>query len=163
VLKSKWHQLVIVNNLMGLYIQKYNSLVIVHVHYLTMTMDDDDDDNNNPNTQSIYSFFFSYPFLILCSFGPHSSIITNLHNLLSLFYSFLFIAGWWLSYSCRCLLPLWENKNFHTFSDISCFHVWDIWHPQLSSVGHQDRALNTHESWTNGIPIHKAHIIHVLC
>ena len=126
--------------------------------------DDDDDDNHHHhhNTQSTYSFFFSYPFLILRSFDPHSSIITNLHSLLSLFYSFLLVAGWWLSYSCRCFLPLWENKNFHTISEISYFHAWDIWHPQLSSVGHQDRALNTHESWMKGIPIHKAHIIHVL-
>jgi len=38
----------------------------------------------------------------------------------------------------------------------------DIWHPKLNSVGHQVRALKTHETGTITIPIHKAHIIHVL-
>jgi len=38
----------------------------------------------------------------------------------------------------------------------------DIWHPKLNSVGHQDRALKTHEPGMNRTPIHKAYIIHVL-
>ena len=37
-------------------------------------------------------------------------------------------------------------------------NAWDIWHPKLNSVGHQDRAIKTHETVTNRIPIHKAHI-----
>jgi len=41
--------------------------------------------------------------------------------------------------------------------------TWDIWHPKLNSVGHQDRTLKTHETGMNRVLIHKAHIIHVLC
>ena len=36
LLKSKWHQLVTVNKLMGLCSQKYNKLVTVDLHYLMM-------------------------------------------------------------------------------------------------------------------------------
>jgi len=53
------------------------------------------------------------------------------------------------------------------FSEISNFHdikkLSDIWDHKLNSVGHRDRVLKTHENGTNGIPVHKAHKIHVLC
>ena len=41
--------------------------------------------------------------------------------------------------------------------------AWDIWHLKLNSVEHQDRILKTHETEMNGIPIHKAQVIHLLC
>ncbi len=50
--KSKQHQLVIVNKLMGLYSQKHNKSVTVDMHYLMMMMI-----ILINNTQSTYSFF----------------------------------------------------------------------------------------------------------
>jgi len=43
-------------------------------------------------TNSLYSFFFTQPFLMLHSLHPDSTV-TNLHSSLLLSYSFLLVAG----------------------------------------------------------------------
>ena len=53
---------------------------------------------SDTGTQFTYWLFFTYPFLNLWSLSP-DSIITNLYIFLSLSYSFLLVAGWWLSYA----------------------------------------------------------------
>ena len=85
LLKSKWHQFVIVNKINGVIQSEIQQ--IGNSRYALL-----DDSDYNHNTQSTYSFFFSYPFLPLCSLSPHS-IISNLHNLLSLSYSSHLVAG----------------------------------------------------------------------
>jgi hypothetical protein len=164
LLKSKWHQFVFVNKLMGLHSQKCNKLVTADLHCLMMMI---------IIILSLLLFFFPYPFLTLCSLSPQSTI-TNLHNLLSL-QSLIYTT------SSHCTIPSskWLVDGYHTavhvfcccgklkFSEISNFHdlkkPLDIWDHKLNSVGHQDRVLKTHENGTNRIPNHNAHKIHVLC
>jgi hypothetical protein len=55
----------------------------------------------------------SCPFLILHSFGP-DFITTDLHIFLSLSYSFLLLAGLWLSYSSRRFHSPWESHSVRT-------------------------------------------------
>jgi hypothetical protein len=59
--------------------------------------------------QFTYRLFFTYTFLILRNLIL-DPMITNLHNNLSLSYSFLLVADWCLS-SNRCYLPLWGSQH----------------------------------------------------
>jgi hypothetical protein len=75
----------------------------------------------NTQIKTLHSLQLHTPLLILCSLSPDSTI-TNIHIFLSLSYCFLLLAGWWLSYSSRCFLPLWESQNicthyFHSSED----------------------------------------------
>jgi hypothetical protein len=89
------------------------------------------------------------PFLILCSLSPHT-IITNLCIFLPLSYSFLLVAGWWMSYSYRCFLLPRENKKFHThFQECHIFMTLsNICHPELNSAPHLDGAFKTRKTGT---------------
>jgi hypothetical protein len=83
LLTSEWYQLVTANKVMGLCIQIYKVGISSFALY--------DDVDHNRNIQSSYSLFFSYPYLILCNLNPHF-IVSSIHELLSLSYSFLLVA-----------------------------------------------------------------------
>ena len=54
--------------------------------------------------------------------SPHS-IIIHLRIFLSLYNSFLLLAGLWLSYSYKSFLPLWEIKKYsYAVSEKSYFY-----------------------------------------
>jgi hypothetical protein len=53
--------------------------------------------------------------------------ITDLHTFLSLSHSFLFAAGWWLSYCCQRFRPPWESRNVRTHCQK--FHIFMTWNP----------------------------------
>ena len=78
----------------------------------------DDDDTQ------ILCTFYNFLYLLLprplLSLSPHS-VITNLHTFHALPYSFLLVAGLWLSYCCRYCR---KSKCSYAFSEISCFYDW---------------------------------------
>jgi hypothetical protein len=81
--------------------------------------------NNITQTQAISSLTDFILHVCSSSFtvSVHHSIISNLHIFLSLSSSFLLVAGWWLSYSYRCFLPLCES-HMSTHSQNITF----LWH-----------------------------------
>lgn len=93
--------------------------------------------NNITQTQAISSLTDFLLHICSSSFtvSVHHSIISNLHIFLSLSFSFLLVAGWWLSYSYRCFLPLC-GSHVHTHSKCHIFMTlknpgvlnWILWH-----------------------------------
>ena len=110
----------------------YIIIIIIIIIIITTTTD----------TQFAYWFLFTYPFLILHSLIPHS-IITNLHIFLSFSYSFLLVAGWWLSSSCRCFLPLRESQNIRR-------HFYDLQNPEHLGIKPNFAGLSSLKLPTSG-------------
>ena len=103
-----------------------------------------------------YWFFFTYPFLLLCSLRPNSAV-TNLRVFPTLSCYFLWVAGWWLPYSYRYFLLQWESQVHFTPVQYVVFSRL----PELNFVGHW--AIHSYSNKTrdcagktayNGIPSH---------
>ena len=71
---------------------------------------------------------YTYPFLLLRSLSPQT-VVTNLLVFLS--YSFLLVAVWWLSCSCRCLFHCREVRMFvrivRNVIFLSLWKIRDLW------------------------------------
>jgi hypothetical protein len=91
--------------------------------------------------------FFTYLFLAVCSCSP-DSIIIYLLIFLSLSYSLLFMASWWLSYPYRCFLPfLVTSKYLHALSLMP--YSYDLKNPRPFCILHQIL-------WDNGTVLFKS-------
>lgn len=73
------------------------------------------------------------------------TVTTGIHIFLSVSISFLVVAGYWLSYSYKCFLVLWESQNLcmhcQKYHILWFGNTWDIWLPEPNFVGHWATAL----------------------
>ena len=83
--------------------------------------------NNNNNTppQTVITLTHFPPFLVLRCLTPLSTI-TNLHIFLSFSYSFLLVAGWWLSLSYRYGRPDHDQQH--------CYHHTPTVKPEAATA-----------------------------
>lgn len=95
----------------------------------------------------IHLLIFLYIYLLptFHSLSP-DTIITNLHTFLTLSYSFLSVAGWWMSYCYWCFLPQRKvTASVGTSEIFLCLgKTRDIWHPELNFMEWEDTTLTIH-------------------
>jgi hypothetical protein len=80
-------------------------------------------------------FSFTHLFLTVCSCSP-DSVIIYLLIFLSLSYSLLFIARWWLSYLCRCFLPFLVTSEYLNVLSLMP-HAYDLKNLRPFCILHQ--------------------------